>query len=149
MCIFSIYVSAGLKVTLSFVLNTDTPSYSTSGWYLQRGHRRHSDTEAMNIIPRTGPIFHPPALPEETLMEVQSNADGAPQWILQDHQQWTFTDSTWKASTESFLCSFHRRHTQMLWVTCSSLWLSSSASWNWLPPRTRCWIPSALLTFPS
>lgn len=48
---------------------SDTLSYNNSGWHLQRGHRRHSDTEALNAIPRSGLIFHPPELPEDTLME--------------------------------------------------------------------------------
>lgn len=81
------YVSAVCgKANFAFFLNTDTPSYLNSGWRLQRRNRRHSDTEAMNVIPRSGLIFHPPELPEDTLMEVQSNADSGPQWTLQDRQ---------------------------------------------------------------
>ncbi|XP_005927025.1 serine/threonine-protein kinase ULK1a isoform X1 [Haplochromis burtoni] len=48
---------------------SDTPSYLNSGWHLQRRNRRHSDTETMNVIPPSGLIFHPPELPEDTLME--------------------------------------------------------------------------------
>uniref|UniRef100_A0AAX7UVZ5 non-specific serine/threonine protein kinase n=1 Tax=Astatotilapia calliptera TaxID=8154 RepID=A0AAX7UVZ5_ASTCA len=44
-------------------------SYLNSGWHLQRRNRRHSDTETMNVIPPSGLIFHPPELPEDTLME--------------------------------------------------------------------------------
>ncbi|XP_027890539.1 serine/threonine-protein kinase ULK1a isoform X1 [Xiphophorus couchianus] len=51
-----------------------SPTYFNSGWILnacplQRGSRRKSETEAMDAIPESGLIFHPPELPEDTLME--------------------------------------------------------------------------------
>lgn len=51
-----------------------SPTYFNSGWMLnacplQRGSRRNSETEAMETIPQSGLIFHPPELPEDTLME--------------------------------------------------------------------------------
>ncbi|XP_054906492.1 serine/threonine-protein kinase ULK1a isoform X2 [Poeciliopsis prolifica] len=51
-----------------------SPTYFNSGWTLnacplQRGSRRKSETEAMEAIPESGLIFHPPELPEDTLME--------------------------------------------------------------------------------
>ncbi|XP_041854225.1 serine/threonine-protein kinase ULK1a isoform X2 [Melanotaenia boesemani] len=53
-----------------------SPSYFSSGWQLnsrplQRGSRRNSETEAMDASPL---IFHPPELPEDTLME-QAHTD--------------------------------------------------------------------------
>ncbi|XP_032435326.1 serine/threonine-protein kinase ULK1a isoform X2 [Xiphophorus hellerii] len=51
-----------------------SPTYFNSGWILnacplQRGSRQKSETEAMDAIPESGLIFHPPELPEDTLME--------------------------------------------------------------------------------
>ncbi|KAM3867663.1 serine/threonine-protein kinase ULK1a [Diretmus argenteus] len=55
-----------------------SPSYVTSGWLssrlLQRGGRRESDSEAMDATPHNGLVFHPPELPEDTLME-QAHTD--------------------------------------------------------------------------
>ncbi|XP_037536628.1 serine/threonine-protein kinase ULK1-like [Nematolebias whitei] len=51
-----------------------SPSYITSAWLLnshpvQRGSRRNSETEVMDAISHYSFVFHPPALPEDTLME--------------------------------------------------------------------------------
>ncbi|XP_047446822.1 serine/threonine-protein kinase ULK1a isoform X2 [Mugil cephalus] len=51
-----------------------SPGYINSAWLLnsrllQRGSRRNSETEAMDAIPHSSLIFHPPELPEDTLME--------------------------------------------------------------------------------
>ncbi|XP_016534658.1 serine/threonine-protein kinase ULK1a isoform X2 [Poecilia formosa] len=56
-----------------------SPTYFNSGWTLnacplQRGSRRKSETEAMDAIPESGLIFQPPELPEDTLMEVHTDA---------------------------------------------------------------------------
>ncbi|KAM4576676.1 serine/threonine-protein kinase ULK1a isoform 1-T1 [Odontesthes bonariensis] len=53
-----------------------SPSYFNSAWQLnsrlfQRGSRRNSETEPMDAVPL---IFHPPVLPEDTLME-QAHTD--------------------------------------------------------------------------
>lgn len=62
-----------------FVLNTGSPSYMNSAWLLNSrllhgGSRRNSETEAMDATPHSSLVFHPPELPEDTLMEVQMNA---------------------------------------------------------------------------
>ncbi|XP_068422826.1 serine/threonine-protein kinase ULK1a isoform X2 [Clinocottus analis] len=51
-----------------------SPSYINSAWLLnsrllQGGSRRNSETEAMDATPHSSLVFHPPELPEETLME--------------------------------------------------------------------------------
>ncbi|XP_044051502.1 serine/threonine-protein kinase ULK1a isoform X2 [Siniperca chuatsi] len=56
-----------------------SPSYINSAWLLnsrllQGGSRRNSETEAMDATPHSSPIFHPPELPEDTLME-QAHTD--------------------------------------------------------------------------
>ena len=61
-----------------FFLNAGSPSYINSAWLLnsrllQRGSRRNSETEAMDATPHCNLVFHPPELPEDTLMEVQTN----------------------------------------------------------------------------
>ncbi|XP_056233496.1 serine/threonine-protein kinase ULK1a isoform X1 [Seriola aureovittata] len=57
-----------------------SPSYIHSTWLLnsrllQRGSRRNSETEAMEATPHSSPVFHPPVLAEDTLME-QAHTDG-------------------------------------------------------------------------
>ncbi|XP_028269002.1 serine/threonine-protein kinase ULK1a [Parambassis ranga] len=64
--------------TLSRTLS-GSPSYVNSAWLLnsrlvQRGSRRNSETEAMEAVPLSSLIFHPPVLPEDTLME-QAHTD--------------------------------------------------------------------------
>lgn len=39
---------------------------------LRCGSRRNSETEAMGASPNSGLVFHPPELPEDTVMEVQN-----------------------------------------------------------------------------
>uniref|UniRef100_A0A8C3A203 non-specific serine/threonine protein kinase n=1 Tax=Cyclopterus lumpus TaxID=8103 RepID=A0A8C3A203_CYCLU len=56
-----------------------SPSYINSAWLLnsrllQGGSRRNSETEAMDATPHSSLVFHPPELPEETLME-QAHTD--------------------------------------------------------------------------
>ncbi|XP_029961296.1 serine/threonine-protein kinase ULK1a isoform X1 [Salarias fasciatus] len=56
-----------------------SPSYTNSAWLLnsrplQRGRRRHSETDAMEVVSHGSFIFHPPALAEDTLME-QTHTD--------------------------------------------------------------------------
>uniref|UniRef100_A0A3Q2Q4Z6 non-specific serine/threonine protein kinase n=1 Tax=Fundulus heteroclitus TaxID=8078 RepID=A0A3Q2Q4Z6_FUNHE len=56
-----------------------SPTYFNSGWMLnasplQRGSRRNSESEAMDSIPQSCLIFHPPELPEDTLLE-QAHTD--------------------------------------------------------------------------
>ncbi|XP_047238609.1 serine/threonine-protein kinase ULK1a isoform X2 [Girardinichthys multiradiatus] len=56
-----------------------SPNYFNSGWILnacplQQGSRRNSETEAMDAIPQSSLIFHPPELPEDTLMEAHTDA---------------------------------------------------------------------------
>ncbi|XP_023147780.1 serine/threonine-protein kinase ULK1a isoform X1 [Amphiprion ocellaris] len=55
-----------------------SPNYMNSAWLLntlqRRNSRRNSETEAMDMIPHSSLIFHPPELPEDTLME-QSHTD--------------------------------------------------------------------------
>ncbi|TNN69047.1 Serine/threonine-protein kinase ULK1 [Liparis tanakae] len=56
-----------------------SPSYINSAWLLnsrllQGGSRRNSETEAMDATPHSSLVFHPPELPEETLME-QTHTD--------------------------------------------------------------------------
>ncbi|XP_029294806.1 serine/threonine-protein kinase ULK1a isoform X2 [Cottoperca gobio] len=51
-----------------------SPSYINSAWLLnsrllQGGSRRNSETEAMDATPHSSMVFHPPELPEDTLME--------------------------------------------------------------------------------
>eukprot|EP00064_Thunnus_orientalis_P008112 superscaffoldBa00000947_g8135 len=58
-----------------FFLNAGSPSYINSAWLLnsrllQRGSRRNSETEAMDATPHCNLVFHPPELPEDTLMEL-------------------------------------------------------------------------------
>ena len=60
---------------MPFVLFVGSPSYFNSAWQLnsrpfQRGSQRNSETEPMDAVPL---IFHPPVLPEDTLMEVERN----------------------------------------------------------------------------
>uniref|UniRef100_A0AAX7VHA3 non-specific serine/threonine protein kinase n=1 Tax=Astatotilapia calliptera TaxID=8154 RepID=A0AAX7VHA3_ASTCA len=62
-------LSSEKSMEITGISATYTPSYLNSGWHLQRRNRRHSDTETMNVIPPSGLIFHPPELPEDTLME--------------------------------------------------------------------------------
>ncbi|XP_070690056.1 serine/threonine-protein kinase ULK1a [Pempheris klunzingeri] len=56
-----------------------SPSYMNSAWLLNsRPHqgrsRRNSETEAMDAAPHSSLVFHPPELPEDTLME-QAHTD--------------------------------------------------------------------------
>ncbi|XP_041792717.1 serine/threonine-protein kinase ULK1a isoform X2 [Chelmon rostratus] len=56
-----------------------SPSYINSAWLfnsrpLQGGSRRNSETEAMDATPHCSLVFHPPELPEDTLME-QAHTD--------------------------------------------------------------------------
>ncbi|KAM9858178.1 serine/threonine-protein kinase ULK1a [Aulostomus maculatus] len=53
---------------------TGSPSYISSAWPPQRGSRRNSETEAMDATPQYSLVFHPPELPEDTLME-QAHTD--------------------------------------------------------------------------
>uniref|UniRef100_UPI0037E72E42 serine/threonine-protein kinase ULK1a n=1 Tax=Semicossyphus pulcher TaxID=241346 RepID=UPI0037E72E42 len=51
-----------------------SPSYINSAWLLnsrllQGGSRRNSETEPMDSTPHSSLMFHPPELPEDTLME--------------------------------------------------------------------------------
>uniref|UniRef100_A0A8C4INM2 non-specific serine/threonine protein kinase n=1 Tax=Dicentrarchus labrax TaxID=13489 RepID=A0A8C4INM2_DICLA len=62
-----------------FVLNTGSPSYINSAWLLNSrllhgGSCRNSETEAMDATPHSSLVFHPPELPEDTLME-QAHTD--------------------------------------------------------------------------
>uniref|UniRef100_A0A672ZZ33 non-specific serine/threonine protein kinase n=1 Tax=Sphaeramia orbicularis TaxID=375764 RepID=A0A672ZZ33_9TELE len=57
-----------------FVFKIGSPNYSSSVWLLgnrllQRGSRRNSECEAMDASPHTDLVFHPPELPEDTIME--------------------------------------------------------------------------------
>ncbi|XP_034546944.1 serine/threonine-protein kinase ULK1a [Notolabrus celidotus] len=56
-----------------------SPSYVNSAWLLnsrllQGGSPRNSETEAMDATPHSSLVFHPPELPEDTLME-QAHTD--------------------------------------------------------------------------
>ncbi|XP_060893628.1 serine/threonine-protein kinase ULK1a [Labrus mixtus] len=56
-----------------------SPSYMNSAWLLnsrllQGGSRRNSETESMDATPHSSLVFHPPELPEDTLME-QAHTD--------------------------------------------------------------------------
>uniref|UniRef100_A0A8D0CQM0 non-specific serine/threonine protein kinase n=1 Tax=Sander lucioperca TaxID=283035 RepID=A0A8D0CQM0_SANLU len=54
-----------------------SPSYINSAWnsrLLRVGSRRNSETEAMDATPHSSLVFHPPELPEDTLME-QTHTD--------------------------------------------------------------------------
>ncbi|KAA8592784.1 hypothetical protein FQN60_018239 [Etheostoma spectabile] len=56
-----------------------SPSYINSAWLLnsrllREGSRRNSETEAMDATPHSSLVFHPPDLPEDTLME-QAHTD--------------------------------------------------------------------------
>ncbi|KAK2837583.1 hypothetical protein Q5P01_014795 [Channa striata] len=56
-----------------------SPSYINSAWLLnshlmQRGSRRNSEADAMDATPQNSQVFHPPELPEDTLME-QTHTD--------------------------------------------------------------------------
>ncbi|KAM8886970.1 serine/threonine-protein kinase ULK1a isoform 2-T2 [Spinachia spinachia] len=56
-----------------------SPSYINSAWLLnsrllQGGSRRNSESEAMDSTQHSSLVFHPPGLPEETLME-QAHTD--------------------------------------------------------------------------
>ncbi|XP_070760176.1 serine/threonine-protein kinase ULK1a [Enoplosus armatus] len=56
-----------------------SPSYINSAWLLNSrllpgGSRRNSETEAMDATPHSSLAFHPPELPEDTLME-QAHTD--------------------------------------------------------------------------
>ncbi|XP_070820407.1 serine/threonine-protein kinase ULK1a isoform X1 [Chaetodon trifascialis] len=56
-----------------------SPSYINSAWLLNSrllhgGSRRNSETEAMDAAPLCSLVFHPPELPEDTLME-QAHTD--------------------------------------------------------------------------
>ncbi|XP_035514208.1 serine/threonine-protein kinase ULK1a isoform X2 [Morone saxatilis] len=56
-----------------------SPSYINSAWLLNSrllhgGSRRNSETEGMDATPHSSLVFHPPELPEETLME-QAHTD--------------------------------------------------------------------------
>ncbi|XP_055017992.1 serine/threonine-protein kinase ULK1a isoform X2 [Boleophthalmus pectinirostris] len=60
------------------MLPAGSPNYKSSPWIssrpLQRGNHKNSETEAMDDSPLTNVVFHPPQLPEDTLME-QSHTD--------------------------------------------------------------------------
>ena len=63
-----------------FFLNACSPNYINSAWVLnsrplQRASRSrtNSETEAMDATPHCSVVFHPPELPEDTLMEVKRN----------------------------------------------------------------------------
>lgn len=65
--------------TLVSRMYSGSPSYVNSAWLLnsrilQGGSRRNSETEAMDATPHGGLVFHPPELPEDTLME-QAHTD--------------------------------------------------------------------------
>ncbi|KAM4577954.1 serine/threonine-protein kinase ULK1a isoform 1-T1 [Fundulus diaphanus] len=56
-----------------------SPTYFNTGWMLnaspvQRGSWRNSESEAMDAVPQSCLIFHPPELPEDTLLE-QAHTD--------------------------------------------------------------------------
>lgn len=75
----TLYISAvdGSSVHV-LLLISGSPSYINSAWLLnsrllQGGSRRNSESEAMDSTQHSSLVFHPPDLPEETLMEVQTN----------------------------------------------------------------------------
>uniref|UniRef100_A0A8C2ZZS8 non-specific serine/threonine protein kinase n=1 Tax=Cyclopterus lumpus TaxID=8103 RepID=A0A8C2ZZS8_CYCLU len=68
-----------ISAVFFFVSFAGSPSYINSAWLLnsrllQGGSRRNSETEAMDATPHSSLVFHPPELPEETLME-QAHTD--------------------------------------------------------------------------
>lgn len=67
-----------ISVMILFPLNAGSPNYMNSAWLLnshllQEGSRRNSETEAMDATPHGSLVFHPPELPEDTLMEVRTD----------------------------------------------------------------------------
>uniref|UniRef100_A0AAQ4RZK7 non-specific serine/threonine protein kinase n=1 Tax=Gasterosteus aculeatus aculeatus TaxID=481459 RepID=A0AAQ4RZK7_GASAC len=76
----TLYISAvdGSSVHV-LLLISGSPSYINSAWLLnsrllQGGSRRNSESEAMDSTQHSSLVFHPPDLPEETLME-QAHTD--------------------------------------------------------------------------
>ncbi|XP_042344655.1 serine/threonine-protein kinase ULK1a isoform X2 [Plectropomus leopardus] len=64
--------------TISRMLS-GSPNYMNSAWLLNSrlvhgGSRRNSETEAMDATPHSSLVFHPPELPEDTLMEAHTDA---------------------------------------------------------------------------
>ncbi|XP_045891884.1 serine/threonine-protein kinase ULK1a isoform X1 [Micropterus dolomieu] len=65
--------------TMASRVFSGSPSYINSAWLLNSrllhgGSRRNSETEAMDATPHSSLVFHPPELPEDTLME-QAHTD--------------------------------------------------------------------------
>lgn len=91
----------GVSAVFVFVLNAGSPSYINSTWLLnsrlnQGGSRRNSETEAMDATPHISLVFHPPELPEDTLMEVQTNTMmmilwSEPRLIQIPHEQFLYS----------------------------------------------------------
>lgn len=76
--LFISVMDEGFFFCLFVCLNAGSPNYINSAWLLnsrllQGGSRRNSETEAMDATPHGSLVFHPPELPEDTLMEVQTD----------------------------------------------------------------------------
>lgn len=77
--IFTIESTRRASVPTDTRLLPGSPNYLSSPWLLsgrslQRGSRRNSEAEDMDASPLSNVMFHPPQLPEDTLME-QSHTD--------------------------------------------------------------------------
>lgn len=77
--IFTIDSSRRASVPADTRLVPGSPNYLSSPWFpsgrpVQRGTRRNSECEDIDASPLSNAMFHPPQLPEDTLME-QSHTD--------------------------------------------------------------------------
>lgn len=77
--VFTIETTRRASVPTDTRLLPGSPNYMSSPWLvsgrpIQRGSRRNSEAEDMDASPLSNMMFHPPQLPEDTLME-QSHTD--------------------------------------------------------------------------
>ena len=71
---------------LSVFPTPESPSFMSTAWlfgsHLHRRARRESDVEIMGGVPQSSLEFHPPELPDDTLMEVGTRINSHRQWKL-------------------------------------------------------------------
>lgn len=77
--IFTIESSRRASVPTDTRLSPGSPNYMSSPWLLsgrplQRGTRRNSEAENMDASPLSNVLFHPPELPDDTLMQSHTDA---------------------------------------------------------------------------
>lgn len=77
--IFTIESSRRASVPTDTRLSPGSPNYMSSPWLLsgrplQRGTRRNSEADNMDASPLSNVLFHPPELPDDTLMQSHTDA---------------------------------------------------------------------------